>query len=216
MVTFLQITLTLDIPSCNIIAFLCAYFNLLSSIAQFFNFAKWRHSGPISSSVQCFSICHWNVHSIAAHNYAKSSVLTAYNLARSFDIIRLSETYLNSETPSNDTCLVLPGYTLFHSDHPFNNNRGGIFIFYKPTLPLRILNISNLDECRNFEVNITNKFSHFIQLYRSPSQKKDEFQAFKSNLGINIDAPSTSNPFLTVFCRFKIHCRFNAKSTNCY
>ena len=63
----------------------------------------------------------------------------------------------------------------------------------------------------NSEVSITNKFSHFIQLYRSPSQKKCEFQALKSNLEINIDAPSTSNPFLTIMIA-----DFNAKSRNCY
>ena len=31
--------------------------------------------GSISSPEQCFSICHWNINSIAAHNYAKLSLL---------------------------------------------------------------------------------------------------------------------------------------------
>ena len=68
--------------------------------------------GPISSSGQYFSICHLNLNSIATHNYAKLSLLTAYNLVHSFDIICLSETYLNSETPSNGTRLKLPGYNV--------------------------------------------------------------------------------------------------------
>ena len=59
--------------------------------------------GPTPSSGQYFSICHWNLNSITAHNFAKLSLLTAYNLVHSFDIICLSETYLNSETPPNDT-----------------------------------------------------------------------------------------------------------------
>ena len=77
--------------------------------------------------------------------------------------------------------------------------------------PLRILNISNLDECINFEVSIANKISRFIQRYRSPSQKQDEFQEFKSNLEMNLDTPSTNNPFLTVMIG-----DFNDKSSSWY
>ena len=152
---------------------------------------------PTLSSGQCFSICHWSLNSIKAHNFAKLSLLTAYNLVHSFDIICLSETYLNSETPPNGTCLALPDNNLFHSDHPSNNKRG-VCVYYKSTLPLRIFNVSNLDECINFEVSIANKICCFIDLYRSTGQKQDEFQEFKSNLEIiNLDTLSANNPFLT-------------------
>ena len=57
--------------------------------------------GPTPTSGKCFSICHWNLNSITAHNYAKLSLLTAYNKVHSFDIIFLSETYLNPKTPPN-------------------------------------------------------------------------------------------------------------------
>ena len=167
--------------------------------------------GPVSSSGECFSNCYWNLNSVTAHNYTKLSLVTAYNLVHSFDIICLSETYLNSETPPNNTHLESPGYNSFRSDHPSNNNRGSACIYYKSTVPLRILNISNLDEFINFEVSIANKICRFIQLYRSPSQKQDEFQEFKSNLEMNLDALSTNNPFLTVMIG-----DFNAKSSNWY
>ena len=103
--------------------------------------------GPTPGSGQCFSVCHWNLNSITAHNFAKLSLLTAYNLVHSFDIIYLSETYLNSETPPNDTRLELPGYNLFRSGQPSNNKKRGVCVYYKSTFPLKILNISNLDEC---------------------------------------------------------------------
>ena len=122
-----------------------------------------RPPGPISSSWQCFSICHWNLNSITAHNYAKLSLLTAYNLVHGFNIIYLSEIYLNSETPPNDTHLELPSYNMFRSDHPSNNKRGGVCIYYKSTLPLRILKISILGECINFEISIAKKICRFIQ-----------------------------------------------------
>ena len=166
---------------------------------------------PTSSSGQCFSICHWNLNSLATHNFAKLSLLTAYNLVHSFDIICLSETYLNSETPPSNTRLEFPGYNLFRSDHLSNNKRGGVCVYYISTLPLIILNISSLDECINFEVSIANKICHFIHLYRSPSQKQDKFQEFKSNLEINLDVLSANNPFLTVMIG-----DFNAKSSNWY
>ena len=113
------------------------------------------------------SICYWNLNNIATHNYAKLSLLKSHNLVHSFDIICLSEIYLNSETPLNDTCPELTVYNLFCSDH--NNKRGGVCIYYKSTLSLRILNISNTDECINFEVSIANKICRFIQLYKSLS-----------------------------------------------
>ena len=51
--------------------------------------------GPTPSSQQCFSICHWNLNSNTAHNLAKLSLLTAYKQVHSFDIICLSDAYLN-------------------------------------------------------------------------------------------------------------------------
>ena len=163
--------------------------------------------GPIPSFGQCFSIGHWNLKSITAHGFPKLSLVTAYNLVHSFDIICLSGTYLNSATPPNDTRLESSGYNLFRSDHPPNNERGGVCVYYKSTLRLGILNISNFDEWVNFEVSIANKICHFTQLYRSPSQKQDEFQEFKSNLEMNLDA----QPFLTVMIG-----DFNTKSRNWY
>ena len=105
-----------DIPSHSIIAFLRVYFSLLSSMCKSLILLGGdikTNPNPVSSSEQCFSICHWNLNSIAAW----LSLLTAYNLVHSFDITCLSETYLKSETPSNDTCLELPSYNLFLSDY---------------------------------------------------------------------------------------------------
>ena len=98
---------------------------------------------------------------------------------------------------------------MFRSDHPSNNERGSVCIYYKLTPPLKILNISNLEEHISFEVSIVNKVSHVIQLYRSPSQKQDEFQELRSNLEMNLDALSTNNLFLTVMIS-----DFNAISSN--
>ena len=89
--------------------------------------------GPKPISGQSFSICHWNLNSISAHNYTKISLLTAYVLAYNFDIICLSETYLNSETSTDDQNLEIPDYCLLRADHPSNSKRGGVCIIYRTT-----------------------------------------------------------------------------------
>ena len=65
--------------------------------------------GPKSSSRECFSTCHWNLNSISAQSYTKVSLLTAYNLIHNFNIIYISETFLNSETAPYDPNLGIPG-----------------------------------------------------------------------------------------------------------
>ena len=43
--------------------------------------------GPKQSSINAFSICHWNLNSLSAHNYAKIFLLKAYIAIHRFDII---------------------------------------------------------------------------------------------------------------------------------
>ena len=93
-----------------------------------------------------FSICHWNLNSITAHGYAKVSLLKASITTHKMDMICLSETYLESTTQSDNYNLEIPGYNLVYSDYPSNNKRGGVCIYYKASLPVRVIDI---DFCRN-------------------------------------------------------------------
>ena len=61
-----------------------------------------------------------------------------------FDIICLSETYLNSVVPSDNENLDIPGYRLVRTYHPSNDERGGICVYFKYSLLIQILNISIL------------------------------------------------------------------------
>ena len=58
--------------------------------------------GPKNSVSECLSICHWNLNSILAHDYSKLFLLKAYISVHKFDIICLSETYLDSTVPLDD------------------------------------------------------------------------------------------------------------------
>ena len=81
-----------------------------------------------------FTICHWNLNSIFAHNFAKVQLLKAYFAVHKFDIVRLSETYLNSSFPFDDDNLEIPAYIMVRADHPANSKRGGVCMYYKNCL----------------------------------------------------------------------------------
>ena len=73
-----------------------------------------------SKAINAFSICHWNLNSISAHNYAKIFLLKAYLAIHKFDIICISESYLNSNLLPDDSNLEVSSYNLTRSDHPSN------------------------------------------------------------------------------------------------
>ena len=129
--------------------------------------------GPKRTPKATLSICHWNLNSISAHNYAKLSLLRAYVAFHKFDIIYLAETYLNSSNSADDETLEISGYNLVRSDYSLNSKRGGVCIYYKNYLPLRVISVNYLSECINFEIMIENEICNFITLYRSPSQNQD-------------------------------------------
>ena len=125
------------------------------------------------------------------------------------DIVCLSETYFDSSFLVNDENLVIQGYNLVRCDHPTNSKRGGVCVYYKDSLPLKITDIQYLQECINFHLIISDRLCHFIMLYRSPNQSHDEFNSFIKSLELNLDKATTYNPFLVVALG-----DFNAKSCN--
>ena len=50
--------------------------------------------GPKKKQPKYFSCCHWNVNSLLAHG--KISLLTAYNTIHQYDVVCISETFLDS------------------------------------------------------------------------------------------------------------------------
>ena len=121
-----------------------------------------KNPGPNSKPDQSFSICHWNLNSVAAHNFSKIQSLIGYNCIQDFDIICLSETYFNSDISFDNENLDIPGYRLIRSDHPSNDKRGGACLCFKSSLPIQILIISMLHECINLEIRIYDKLCNVI------------------------------------------------------
>ena len=113
--------------------------------------------------------------------------MKAFIILHKFDIVCLSETYLDSTIPNDDDKLPVPGYTLICSDHPSNTKRGGVCMYYKSPLPLRIINIGYLHEYLSSDVQIGDKICNFVALYRSPSQSQDDFETFADNFEMTLE-----------------------------
>ena len=111
----------------------------------------------------------------------KLSLLRPYIAIHKFDVVCLSETYLNASISNDDDSLEVPSYNLFRVDHPSNTKRGCVCIYYSNSLPLKILDIHYLQECINFKIMIGVRLCKFVSLYRSPNQSQDNFESFANN-----------------------------------
>ena len=81
-------------------------------------------------------------------------LLAACNVMHKFDIICITALYLNSDTSPNDDKLNIPGYNMCRADHPSGNQRGGVCISYKESLPTKMLKINYIQECICFDLKI--------------------------------------------------------------
>ena len=87
---------------------------------------------------------------------------------------------------------------MIKEDHPSNVKRGSVCIFYKETLCVRVVTLSNLSECIIFEVSIQNNKDYIGVAYRVPSQDTIEFQNFLSNFETILSDATTNNPLFTI------------------
>ena len=108
--------------------------------------------GPRRNLNNHFTICHWNLNSVSAHNFAKIHLLKAYLAIPKFDIVCPSETYLNSSFPFDDDNLDIPGCIMARADHLANSKRGGVCMYCKNCLPLKVLDVRFLHESIAFDL----------------------------------------------------------------
>ena len=100
--------------------------------------------------------------------------MKAYNAIHKFDIIYLSETFLDK---------------LVRLNNPSDLKRGGVCIYFKESLKIKVLNITNLHECLVCERFLNGRLSYIVSLRsyivslcRSPSQSRDEYDHFIKKL----------------------------------
>ena len=100
-------------------------------------------------------------------------LLKACNAIYKYDFICLSETYLDSSIPSDHVSLELEGYKLVRADNPNDVRRGGFCIYYKESLPVKVVNVPYLQEALLLELNDQNKKNNYIKsLLHSQSKQR--------------------------------------------
>ena len=73
-----------------------------------------------------------------------------------------------------------------------------VFIYYKKFVPLRVSDISLLEECINFELKMGSSLCCFGALYKSLNQTQYDFLSFSQNFKLTLAKLSENNPYLLV------------------
>ena len=94
-------------------------------------------------------------------------------------------TSLNEATKVTEN--ILKVYHFFSSDHTFGDKKGGVGIYYKESLPLKIRHHMSFNECIVTELIFGRKKIFFTVLYRNPIHKVDspEFENFLQGILIS-------------------------------
>ena len=121
--------------------------------------------GP-KRKISKFSCCHWNVNSIVAPD--KLSLIKLYSTVQKYDIICISETFLDSSV--NKSSFLIPGYHLLRADHPNSLKKGDVCLYFKENLSLRQIETSYFSQCILCELTtIQNKIGYIVFIYCLPN-----------------------------------------------
>ena len=107
--------------------------------------------------------CDWNLNALVAHNFIKVSLLLALSVTHDYDIICLSETFLDSSISNDDERINIKSYNLLREDHLNNKKRGGVCMYYKEHLPIiKRDDLCTLKECLVTEIRVDKKVFIFV------------------------------------------------------
>ena len=85
------------------------------------------------------SFCHWDLNGLQAHNFSKVSLLQALPLTRDYDVIFLSDKFLDSSISNEDERIKIEGYNPLQVENASNKKRRDVCIicmYYKEHLPI--------------------------------------------------------------------------------
>ena len=127
-----------------------------------------------------FNFMSWNVNSIAKDNFERVRLIEAHNSIYNYDLISAYETSLNDSVKLPD--ILLTDYTFVQCNNPTNTRHGGVGLFYKNSLPIKIRNDLSFDESIVVELHFGRKNFFFTVVYRSPAYNhtSPEFMNYRS------------------------------------
>ena len=73
---------------------------------------------PVPKTKNQISFYHWNLNGLAAQNFNKISLLQALSVTHDYDIICLSDTFLDSSISNEDERVNIEGCNLLRASHP--------------------------------------------------------------------------------------------------
>ena len=76
----------------------------------------------------------------------------------------------------------IQGYNLVRTDHLDNTKRGGVCIYYKESLPVRVINLPYFKEALVLDMSFNIQKVIVSVIYRSLGQNSNQFELFLSNL----------------------------------
>ena len=122
--------------------------------------------------------------------------LRAYISTYKHDFICLSETYPDSSIPDN--LIDIKGYNLVCADHPDIIKTGGVCIYYKDSLPVRIKLFPYPKETLFLEMIHNNKKVIVSVIYRFPSQNNSKLDSLLTKVHQLLRKINKCKPFLAV------------------
>ena len=97
----------------------------------------------------------------------------------------MSGNFSDSTIDLNDANINIDGYSILRADHPSNNKRGGVCIYFKQSLPLiRRDDLSTMQETIVTEISL--------------SQSHDELENFCSELNLLLTNINNNQPACSV------------------
>ena len=148
-----------------------------------------------------FTFCNWNLNSLAKDDFYRVKLLEAHNSIFNYDIISICETSLNDTVDLPD--IMLENYSFVSCNNPCNTRRGGVGLFYKNDLPIKIRNDLSFDESIVVELVFGREKIFFTVLYKSPSDSHGtpQFETFLNNFETLYENIKNETPFAVFFAR---------------
>ena len=79
-----------------------------------------ENPGPKYSSLP---FCHWNLSGLTAYDSTKILLLQAYITKHHYDVMCITEAFLNSSVQSDYNRITIDGYNQVRSDHPSDSKK---------------------------------------------------------------------------------------------
>ena len=119
--------------------------------------------------------------------------LETYNALYNYDFICISETSPDSSVAQSSEEVQINGYSLIKPNHPSDSKRGSVCLYYKESLAVEVIHLTGPSECILYEVSIENCKAFIAVVYRSSSQRNDQFDKSLSSLHDLINEITLSN-----------------------